>query len=85
MLEVLYSVSTGRVKAWNADDKVQGNLKPREGEAVVIIPVGIPPQSDFYTVDLVNKTVLPNPLYKPLIVRDIPKEVDAIKAKLGMR
>ena len=84
MLEIFYDKATSGVKGWCGDDKQFGNFKPTSEEAMIILPVGIPPQSNFYTVDLVNKTVLPNPLYKPPIVRDIPKEVDAIKAKLGM-
>lgn len=34
MLEVVYDVATKEVRAWNADDSVQGNLKPKEAKGL---------------------------------------------------
>jgi len=65
-LEVLYDISTKEIRAWNADESVQGNLPPKPGQAVVILPTELPGfASDLYFVDLENQQVLGNPEYKP--------------------
>ena len=66
MLEVKYNIADNRILAWNGDMEVKGNLKPREGQAVVILPVD-PPNfpSDVHYVDLVNRKVVGNPDYVP--------------------
>ena len=67
MLEVKYDEATKLVRAWNADPLVEGNLKPRVGEAIVVFPNAFPPtqQSDFWTVDLALQELIPNPNWKP--------------------
>tara|TARA_Y100000310_G_C20476056_1_gene712475 strand:- start:128 stop:316 length:189 start_codon:yes stop_codon:yes gene_type:complete len=60
MLEVLYDIATREVRAWNADDSVQGNLKPKRGQKVVIFPGGPPEErAAEYLVDLPGKKVIP--------------------------
>lgn len=67
MLEVLYEKETGIVRAWNADDSVQGNLLVKEGQEVVILPIDLPDfKSDIYYVDLDNQVIIGNPDYKPI-------------------
>ncbi|MBA7672709.1 hypothetical protein ES703_80895 [subsurface metagenome] len=62
MLEVLYNIDTKEVRAWNADMSVKGNLKPKEGQKVVILPVDPPAfESDIYYVDFKAKKVVGNP------------------------
>lgn len=66
MLEVLYDESSKIIRAWNADREVKGNLKPREGQAVVSFANENPPAapSDWYKVDLANEKVVGNPDYQ---------------------
>jgi len=72
MLEVLYDVATKEVRAWNADDSVQGNLKPKKGQEVVILPIDPPSfESDVYYVDLTNGVIVGNPDYNPLSPDDM--------------
>lgn len=80
MLEVLYDTTTKEVRAWNADMKVKGNLKPKEGQKVVILPIDPPAfESDWYKIDLVNKQVAGNPAYiEPDPPRDLPAEMDKL-------
>ena len=71
MLEVLYDIATKEVRAWNADMKVKGNFKPKEGQKVVILPIDPPAfESDWYKVDLVNKEVVGKPDYVQIAPRD---------------
>ncbi len=80
MLEVLYDIATNEVRAWNADMKVKGNLKLKEGQEVVILPID-PPDfgSDIYYVDLQKQTVIGNPDYiEPEPVRDDSAEIDKL-------
>lgn len=66
MLEILYDVTTKEVRAWNADESVQGNLDPQPGQEVVIFPIDPPTfDSDIYYVDLANQKLIPNPNYVP--------------------
>ena len=82
MLEVLYDTATKEVRAWNADMKVKGNLKPKEGQKVVILPIDPPIESGWYKVDLVNKQIVGNPDYVPIAPRDLLAEIDELKARL---
>ncbi len=85
MLEILYEVATKEVRAWNGDMFVKGNLKPREGQEVVIFDIDPPDfESDIYYVDLLNKQIIGNPNYiEPQPPRDLAAEVDEIKAKIA--
>lgn len=74
MLEVLYDIATKEVRAWNADMKVKDNLKPKEGQEVVILPIDPPTfESDWYKVDLDNQQIVGNPDW---IDPDLPTEDD---------
>ena len=85
MLEVLYDTNTKEVRAWNADDKVQGNFKPKVGQEVIILPISPPDfESDWYKVDLANKKVVGNPDYIRPIVRDLVAEIDDLKAEIAL-
>lgn len=53
-LEVLYDTGSGEVRAWCGDPEERGNFKPKEGQAVVILPIDVAniiPGED-YVVDL---------------------------------
>ena len=87
MLEILYDKATKEVRAWNAADKVQGNLKPKEGQEVIIFPIS-PPSfgSGEYKVEEANQTIVDgNPSYKPKPPRSshisVLTAVDAAKAR----
>ena len=83
MLEILYDTQTKEVRAWNADMKVKGNLKPKEGQKVVIFPIDPPSfESDIYYVDLANKQIKGNPGYVPPAPFNARAEIDDIKTKL---
>ena len=83
MLEILYDTATKEIRAWNADDKVQGNLKPKTGQEVVIFPIDPPSfNSDWYKVDLVNKQIVGNPDYVPVEPFDVKAEIDKIKIEI---
>lgn len=84
MLEVLYDIATKEVRAWNGDDSVPGHFKPKEGQAVVILPIAPPDfESDIYFVDLDNQQVIGNPDYvEPEPVRDLAKEIDELKIRV---
>lgn len=84
MLEILYDTATKEVRAWNADDSVQGNLKPKEGQEVVIFPIDPPTfESDVYFVDLANKKLVGNPDYIPVEPFNAKAEIDDLKARVG--
>lgn len=84
MLEVLYDKATNEVRAWNADDSVQGNLKPKEGQEVVIWDIEPPDfESDVYYVDLDNKQIKGNPDYVPTEPFNAKAEIDDLKARVG--
>ena len=84
MLEILYDVATKEVRAWNADDNVQGNLRPREGQEVVTWDIEPPAfKSDIYYVDLAYQAIVGNPDYvEPPPPRDLAAEIDDLKAKI---
>ena len=84
MLEVKYNIADNRILAWNADPLVEGNLKPRVGEAVVVFPNAYPPTipSDWYKVDLIGKNVVGNPDYKLPVVRVPLVEIDQVKVTI---
>lgn len=83
MLEVLYDKATNEVKAWNADDSVQGNLKPKEGQAVIIWNIDPPAfESDIYYVDLANKEIKGNPDYVPHVSFNPKAEIDDLKERV---
>lgn len=66
MLEILYETNTKEVRAWNADEAVQGNLDPQPGQSVVVFPIDPPTiDSDVYYVNLATQTLIPNPDYVP--------------------
>lgn len=67
MLEILYDVASLEIRAWNADESVQGNLVTSPGQAIVIFPIDPPDfPSDWYKVDLAAQTIVGNPDYDPL-------------------
>lgn len=83
MLEVLYDIATEEVRAWNADDSVQGNLTPKEGQEVIIFPINPPDfESDIYYVDLVNEVIVGNPEYVPTAPFNPKTEIDDLKARV---
>ena len=85
MLEILYDKTTKEVRAWNADDAVQGNFKPKGGQEVVIWNIPIPSfDSGEYKVNVTNQTVVDgNPSYvEPEPPRDLATEIDEIKAEI---
>lgn len=79
MLEILHDIETLEVRAWNADDSVQGNLKPKTGQEVVIWDIGIPdsPRCSF-TVDLANQQLIPDP---DCIAEKLQAEADDARLK----
>jgi len=80
MLEILYDTATKEVRAWNADMRVKGNLKPKEGQEVVIWDIDPPAfDSDAWFVDLANKQVVGNISPEPFSPRD---EIDKLKARM---
>lgn len=84
MLEILYDIHTNEVRAWNADINVQGNLNPKVGQHVIILPIA-PPNfaSDIYYIDLVNQKVVGNPTYiEPAPPRNLVAEIDDLKARV---
>ena len=83
MLEVLYDEATKEVRGWCGDPNEFGNFKPKAGQAVVVLPIDIPPMSDTYTVDLVGQKVVVNPAYVAPVVRDLTGEIDEIKTRLA--
>lgn len=81
MLEVLYDKDTKEVRAWNGDDKVQGNFKPKAGQGVIILPIDPPNfESDWYKVE--GKKIVGNPDYIKPVVRDLEAEIDDLGARL---
>lgn len=83
MLEVLYDVATREVRAWCGDERQFGNFKPKEGQAVVVLPVDPPTfESDWYKVDLENKKVVGNPDYIPSVARNLAVEMDSLKERV---
>ncbi len=84
MLEILYDIATKEVRGWNADDKVQGNLIPKEGQEVVIFPISPPDfESDIYYVDLASKKIVGNPDYVPPVAFNTEAEVSDLKSRVG--
>ncbi len=83
MLEVLYDIATKEVRAWNADMKVKGNLKPKEGQEVIILN-SLPPdfESDIYFIDLTSKKIKGNPDYVPIEPFNPRIEIDKLKAEI---
>lgn len=65
MLEILYDETTNRVRGWCADPNQFGNFTPKPDQVVATWDIPIPPRSDWYEVDLVNKVIIPNPDYIP--------------------
>lgn len=61
MLEVLYDIGTGEVRAWCGDPEQFGELKAKAGQAVIVLPVDVKdiPQGSDYMVDLDTETVYP--------------------------
>ena len=83
MLEILYDKATKGIRAWNADGEVLGNLKPKEGQEVVILPIDPPDfESDVYYVDLLNKKVIGNLSYAPTVPFDPKAEINCLKARI---
>lgn len=83
MLEVLYDIATKEVRAWNADESVQGNLKPKEGRGVIILPIDPPTfVTDWYKVDLTNQIIVGNPDYMPTEPFNPKVEIDELKAEI---
>ncbi len=84
MLEILYDIVTKEVRAWNADMKVKGNFKPKEGQRVYTLPIDPPDfESDIYLVDLKEKEIKGNPDYvEPLPPRDLLAEIDKLKVRV---
>lgn len=84
MLEILYDIATKEVRAWNADMGVKGNLKPKEGQEVVILPIDPPDfESNVCYIDLKAEKVIPNPDYvEPEPPRDLVAEIDELKIEL---
>lgn len=64
MLEVLYDVETMEVRGWCGDESDFGNFNPNGNQAVVILDIDIPPESDWYKVDLENNIIVGNPDWK---------------------
>ncbi len=72
MLEILYHVTSKVVRSWNGDEGAQGNLKPKGGERVAIIPGGPPSfRSDDFRIDLVNKQITGTPIEEPPDYKDL--------------
>lgn len=84
MLEILYDTTTKEVRAWNADMSVKGNLKPKEGQEVVIWDIPIPKfDSREYKVDEANQTVVDgNPDYVAPIPFNAKAEIDKLRAEV---
>jgi len=83
LLEVIYDTTTGEVRAWNADTSVKGNLKPREGQKVVILDTNLPSfESDWYRVDFIKQEIIGNPNYKSVPPRNLLAELDELKAEV---
>lgn len=83
MLEILYDTATKEVRAWNADMKVRGNFKPKEGQEVAILPIDPPTfDSDIYFIDLASKRIKGNPDYIFVEPFNPRAEIDGIKARL---
>ena len=83
MLEILYDTTNNRIRGWCGDSNQFGNFYPKPNQAVVVWDVPIPPKADWYEVDLVNETVIPNPDYKPKKKRNLEKEIDEVNSRLG--
>ncbi len=81
MLEVLYDKDTKEVRAWNGDMKVKGNLKPKAGQEVVILPIDPPDfESDWYKVD--GQKIAGNPDYIEPVTMDFAVEIGKLKEEI---
>lgn len=83
-LEILYDIDTKAIRALNADESQQGNLIPKEGQAVIVLPIGLPSfTSDVYYVDLESGQLVGNPAYiKPLSWKESWKAATTTDARL---
>lgn len=85
MLEILYDKDTKEVRAWNADESVQGNLQPKAGQEVVIFPIDPPAfESGEYKVDLATQSIIDgNPDYVPVESYNAKIEINNLKVRVG--
>jgi len=80
-IEIVYNKTTGRITAWNMDENQQGNLRPKEGQELVVWDTEVPDgKTDSYFADVKNKKIKLNPDYvPPAPARDLAVEIDEIK------
>ena len=85
MIEIRYIKNTGELTAWCGDPKQFGNLaRNRPQEATAILDVDVPPKPiNAYIYNGI--TLVKNDDYtEPKPARDLAKEIDGIKERLGV-
>jgi len=84
MVEVRYVEASKRITGWCGDSKQFGLLKDRGGEIILILDIPLPTKFiKAYLFDEATNTLVDNPDFIPKPPpRDLPAEIDALKARV---